>query len=140
MNQLYMEILSKEENELVVRTALIAFLLPLNPTNDELLELKTICAEAVVNAIVHAYPNEEGFIMITIRYENRKVELIIEDEGIGMEDIDQYRTTFFSTKANEEHSGMGFTIMESFSDEMKVESEVGMGTTITLIKQLHDIQ
>lgn len=138
----YMEIRTKaiSENELVIRTALIAFLLPLNPTNDELLELKTICAEAVVNVIVHAYPNEIGDIRIRVCYEERKVEMIIEDFGIGILDIDNQREVFVTTKEQEEHCGMGFTIMETFSDDMLVETKVNEGTKITLIRCLHGIE
>ena len=138
----YMEIRTKaiSENELVIRTALIAFLLPLNPTNDELLELKTICAEAVVNVIVHAYPNEIGDIRIRVCYEERKVEMIIEDFGIGILDIDNQREVFVTSKEQEEHCGMGFTIMETFSDDMLVETKVNEGTKITLVRCLHGIE
>ena len=140
MNQLQLKTIAYPENELVIRTALVAFLLPLNPTNDELLEIKTICAEAVVNAIVHAYPVEKGMLSVTITIENRRVELVIEDQGMGMSDIDTKRSSFITTKSDDEHSGMGFTIMETFSDYMKVESTLDEGTTVTLVRYLHDIQ
>lgn len=140
MNQLKMQVLAFTENELVIRTALVAFLLPLNPTNDEILEMKTICAEAVVNAIVHAYPQVKGYVDVSITSDNRRVELIIKDYGIGMTDIDTKRSSFVTTKSDEEHSGMGFTIMETFSDTMKVESTINEGTTVTLVRYLHDIQ
>ena len=140
MNQLQMKTIALVENELVIRTALVAFVFPLTPTNDEIMEIKTICAEAVVNAIVHAYPQEKGNITVHITTDNRRVEIVIQDEGIGMSDIENKRASFVTTKSDQEHSGMGFTIMETFSDMMKVESTLNEGTTVTLVRYLHDIQ
>ena len=141
MNEMKIQILALAENELVIRTALVAFLLPLNPTNDELLEIKTICAEAVVNAIVHAYPHKKGNVEVQAKYdEKRIVYLTITDEGIGMDHIQEKRQSFVTTKETEEHSGMGFTIMETFSDSMKVTSVIHQGTTVQLTRALHDFQ
>lgn len=138
----YLEIRTKaiSENELVIRTALIAFLLPLNPTNDELLELKTICAEAVVNVIVHAYPNEVGDIRVRLSYTNRTIEMIIEDYGVGITNLEDKREVFVTSKEQEEHCGMGFTIMETFSDDIKIDTTMNKGTKITLIRSLHGIE
>lgn len=139
MNEMKITCHAKIENEAVIRTALVAFLLPLNPTTDELTELKTICAEAVVNAMIHAYPEEKGMIEVQVQYnEERFVTLKIQDFGIGMSDVLQAKQSFFTTKEQEEHSGMGFTIMETFSDRLDVFSKQEQGTTIVLSKQLYD--
>ena len=140
MNYLEIRTRAISENELVIRTALIAFLLPLNPTNDEMLELKTICAEAVVNVIVHAYPNVIGDIRVRFSYQNHTIEMIIEDYGVGIVDLDSKREVFVTSKEQEEHCGMGFTIMETFSDDMKIETTANEGTKVTLVRCLHGIE
>ena len=140
MNYIEMKTKALSENELVIRTALIAFLLPLNPTNDEMLELKTICSEAVVNVIVHAYPLEKGDVVVKLSYENRRVEMTIEDFGIGILDLENKRNSFVTSKEQDEHCGMGFTIMETFSDDMTITSKVNEGTKITLVRYLHGIE
>ncbi|MDD6466701.1 MAG: anti-sigma F factor [Erysipelotrichaceae bacterium] len=139
MNQLKLSCLANIENETIIRTTLVAFLLPLNPTTDELMELKTICAEAVVNAIIHGYPDEKGLIEIQMSYDDHKiVTLQIQDYGIGIKDIELAKQSYYSTKEQEEHSGMGFTIMETFSDQLDVRSILHQGTIVTLTKQLYD--
>jgi stage II sporulation protein AB (anti-sigma F factor) len=115
--------------------AAAAFAAQLDPTLDELGDVKTAVSEAVTNAIVHAYPDTIGKVELKLRiYPGNELELVIRDWGIGIPDIDQARTPLFTT-GNEERSGMGFTIMESFMDSIKVKSAPGKGTTVTLRKR-----
>jgi len=107
----------------------------LDPTLDELGDVKTAVSEAVTNAIVHAYPDTLGKVELKLRlYPGNELELIVRDWGVGIPDIEQARTPLFTT-GNEERSGMGFTIMESFMDAVKVRSTPGKGTTVTMRKR-----
>ena len=109
----------------------------MDPTLEEIADIKTAVSEAVTNSIIHAYPNRDGLVKIkTVLYENEvKIEII--DNGDGIENIDEAREPLFTTKCNLERSGMGFTIMENFMDSLKVESVVGLGTKITMIKKIN---
>ena len=120
-NQVSLVFPSRSANESFARSAAAAFAAQLDPTLDELGDVKTAVSEAVTNAIVHAYPGNE-------------LELIVRDWGVGIPDIEQARTPLFTT-GNEERSGMGFTIMESFMDAVKVRSTPGKGTTVTMRKR-----
>lgn len=125
-------------NEAFARAATAAFVAELDPTVEELIEIKTGVSEAVSNSIIHGYKeNPEGVVELECRvYSDRKVVLVIRDWGVGIEDIEQAREPMFTTGSNEERSGMGFTVMESFMDRVEVESELGEGTTVTMLKQL----
>ena len=123
---------SRSANEGFARTAAACFAARLDPTLDEIADIKTSVSEAVTNAIVHAYPDCLGRVVMRLRlYENNELEVRVKDFGVGIADVEQARTPLFTT-GNEERSGMGFTIMESFMDNLKVRSAVGKGTTVTM--------
>ena len=135
-NYVTLEFLSRSSNEGFARLAAAAFAAQLDPTLDELGDIKTAVSEAVTNAIVHAYPNQLGKIVMKLRLlENQTLELVIRDWGCGIPDITQARTPMFTT-GGEERSGMGFTIMESFMNQLVVKSAPGKGTTVTMRKRI----
>lgn len=125
-------------NEAFARAAAAAFVAGLDPTVEELTEIKTGVSEAVSNSIIHGYKEDpEGIVELECRiYSDRKVVLVVRDWGIGIEDVERAREPMFTTGEAEERSGMGFTVMESFMDQVDVESETGEGTTVTMVKQL----
>lgn len=135
-NYMVMEFLSRSSNESFARSAVAAFAAQLDPTLDELGDIKTAVSEAVTNSIVHGYPNTLGKIVVKVRIlEKNTLELSIRDWGCGIENIDKAREPLFTT-GGEERSGMGFTIMESFTDRMRVKSVVGRGTTVVMQKRI----
>ncbi|MBM0064539.1 anti-sigma F factor [Alkalicoccobacillus gibsonii] len=124
-------------NESFARVTVAAFIAQIDPSMEEVTEIKTVVSEAVTNSIIHGYQNQpEGKVYISASIEEECLELIIRDEGMGIADLDEARQPLFTTKPELERSGMGFTIMENFCDEMKVTSEPLLGTTIYLKKQL----
>ena len=135
-NQVSMEFLSRSSNEGFARTAAACFAAQLDPTLDEVNDIKTAVSEAVTNAIVHAYPDTIGKVSMKLRlYEDSTMEIIIRDWGVGIPDVEQARTPMFST-GGEERAGMGFTIMESFMDKLRVRSVPGKGTTVTMRRRI----
>ena len=135
-NNVTMEFLSRSANEGFARSAAVCFAAQLDPTLEEVNDLKTAVSEAVTNAIVHGYPNTLGIITMKMKlYENRVVEIQVKDKGVGIADVEQAKTPLFTTGGND-RSGMGFTIMESFTDEMRVKSAPGKGTIVTLRKRI----
>lgn len=136
-NETRILMLSRSSNESYARVATAAFIAQLDPTVSELADIKTALSEAVTNSVIHAYENSIGIIEITVRiFENRRIEISIADKGKGIADIEQAKQPLFTTGNTEERSGMGFTVMESFMDSLKVESEINEGTTVTMTKQL----
>ncbi len=136
LNQVNLTFPSRSANEGFARSAAACFAAQLDPNLDELADIKTAVSEAVTNAIVHAYPDTIGKISMRLRLlEGGVLELQIKDTGVGIPDIAQARTPLFTT-GNEERSGMGFTIMESFMDSLKVTSAPGKGTTVTMRKRI----
>ena len=127
---------SKSCNEAFARSAVSGFILQLDPTIAELSDIKTAVSEAVTNCIIHGYEEKEGIIKIECKLFVNSIEIIISDEGKGIEDIDKAKEPLYTSKPDLERSGMGFTIMESFMDEMKVESILGIGTKVTMKKML----
>ena len=123
-------------NESFARIAVSGFMAPLNPTMEEISDVKTAVSEAVTNAIIHAYENEGG--IITMRLWVQENELLVEviDEGIGMSDVEKAMEPLYTTKPELERSGMGFSFMEAFMDELEVSSVLGAGTTIFMKKKL----
>lgn len=123
-------------NESFARAAAASFAARLDPTMDELADIKTAVSEAVTNCIVHAYPNEVGLIWmrVGVRAEN-VLEITIKDKGIGIPDVQKAREPLFTT-GGDDRSGMGFTIMESFMDKVRVRSKEGKGTTIVLSRHI----
>ena len=136
-NEMKIEFLSKSSNESFARIAVAAFASQLDPTVEEIADIKTAVSEAVTNAIVHAYPNrEDGIVKMKVTINNDEIEIEVSDTGEGIENIEEAKKPLFTTKSNLERSGMGFAIMESFMDELKVESIFGRGTKITMIKKI----
>lgn len=131
-----MEFSSQSENEGFARVAVGAFIASLNPTVDELADIKTAVSEAVTNAIIHGYNQKKGTIWITCQIEENEVEISIIDTGKGIGDIAQAREPLFTTKPELERSGMGFTFMEIFMDKVVVSSTPNQGTTVTMKKKL----
>ena len=136
-NQMRISFLSRSANEGFARIAVAAFAAQLDPTVEEISEIKTAVSEAVTNAIVHGYADRLGTININGRlYPDGKLVLKIKDRGRGIEDIAQAMEPLFTTGNAEERSGMGFTVMEAFMDKVKVTSKTGMGPTVTLTKYI----
>ena len=135
-NYAALEFPSRSANEGFARAAAACFAAQLDPTLEEINDIKTAVSEAVTNAIVHAYPDTIGKIAMKLRLrEDHSLEIVIRDWGVGIADVDQARTPLFTT-GNEERSGMGFTIMESFMDRLVVRSTPGRGTTVVMRKRL----
>lgn len=135
-NYMVMEFLSRSSNESFARTAVATFAAQLDPTLDEIGDIKTAVSEAVTNSIVHGYPNTLGKIVVKVRIlEKNILEISVRDWGCGIENVDKAREPMFTT-GGEERSGMGFTIMESFTDRMRVKSSVGRGTTVVMQKRI----
>lgn len=133
LNEMKIEFLSRTSNESFARVTVSAFISQLDPTLNELSDIKTAVSEAVTNAIVHGYGDSMGVIILTTRiYKDKKIEISVKDMGMGIEDILKARQPLFTTGNTDERSGMGFTVMESFMDEVLVESGVGKGTTVIL--------
>ena len=142
-NEMKLEFLSKSNNEAFARIAVAAFVSSLDPTIEEISDIKTAVSEAVTNSIVHGYENKLGIINIKCKIVNRKVTIEITDNGNGIENIDLAKQPLYTSKPNMERSGMGFTIMESFMDELNVQSILGLGTKVTMkkkIKQTEEVQ
>ena len=135
-NYVTMEFLSRSSNESFARMAAAGFAAQLDPTLDELGDIKTAVSEAVTNAIVHAYPEKLGKIVIKMRIlEGQILELVVRDWGCGIPDVDKARQPLYTT-GGEERSGMGFTIMESFTDRLQVKSAPDKGTTVIMRKRI----
>ena len=123
-------------NESFARSAVGVYALRLNPTLSEISDIKTAVSEAVTNSIVHGYPKTVGEIVLEGYTENDVLHINVFDEGVGIENVNEALEPFFTTKSEDERSGMGFTIMKSFMDEIKVESEKGSGTKVYMLKKL----
>ena len=135
-NHVILEFPSCSANEGFARTVAACFAAQLDPTLEEVNDVKTAVSEAVTNAIVHAYPDTLGKIVMKLRIrEDHSLEIVVRDWGIGIEDVERARTPLFTT-GGEERSGMGFTIMESFMDVLKVRSAPGKGTTVTMRRKI----
>lgn len=126
------------ENEAFARNAVAAFCTPLDPTVDQINDIKTAVSEAVTNCIVHAYPikPEEHYVTVKTTIDGGTVHIVISDNGVGIEDVDKAMQPFFTTKPDEERSGMGFTVMESFCDKLEVMSNDPTGTTVSMTKKV----
>ena len=135
-NEMKLEFISKSSNEAFARITVAAFASQLDPTIEELADIKTAVSEAVTNCIIHGYENTIGIVKVECKLKDNWIEIQISDSGKGIEDIELAKKPLYTTKANLERSGMGFTIMESFMDEMKVESIPEMGTKVTMKKYI----
>ena len=136
IDQTVVTFISRSANEGFARAAAACYAAQLDPTLDELADIKTAVSEAVTNAIVHAYPDALGTVTMRLRIlEGNELEITVKDWGVGIPDVDRAREPLYTT-GNEERSGMGFTIMESFMNNLKVRSVVGKGTTVTMRKRV----
>ncbi len=139
INEIKCNFLSRSENEALARSIISGFLLPLDPDVEELADIRCAVSEAVTNCIVHAYRGKRGMITLSAKcYEDRTVCIIISDHGCGIEDVAKARTPLFTTCPDEDRCGMGFSIMESFSDKLTVYSKKGKGTRVTLTRKLSE--
>ena len=135
-NEMKLEFISKSSNEAFARVAVAAFAAQLDPTIEELADIKTAISEAVTNSIIHGYEDKEGIVKVKAKLLENTIEIEVTDSGKGIEDIELARKPLYTTKGNLERSGMGFTIMESFMDEVDISSVVGIGTRITMKKTI----
>lgn len=133
-NEIRLEFVSKSCNEAFARIAVAAFASQLDPTIEEIADIKTAVSEAVTNCIIHGYENKEGIVKLHCMIKNNNLIIEVYDDGVGIEDINAAKTPLYTSKPNLERSGMGFTIMQSFMDELSVESVVNLGTKITMKK------
>ena len=137
MNRFTMKLLAKTGNEGFARSSVSAFFLELNPSLEEINDIKTAVSEAVTNCIVHAYGGKEDkYIDISVSLEDQKAEIIIEDEGCGIADVDKAVQPFFTTKPEQERSGMGFTLIQTFMDKVEIISQKDKGTKVVMQKQI----
>lgn len=136
-NHMKLSFLGISANENFARSVAGAFAAQLNPTLDEISDIKTAVSEAVTNCIIHAYNEKPGEIFLEMEMdEDRTVRISVEDKGVGIQDVEQARQPFFSTIGGEERSGMGFTVMETFMDDVKVISKPGYGTIVIMYKKI----
>ena len=136
INEMKVTFLSRSANEGFARAAVAAFAAQLDPAVDELADLRTAVSEAVTNAIVHAYPDRLGVVTLAVRlYENGKIQVQVKDKGRGIPDVDKAMEPLYTT-GGEERSGLGFSVMESFTDRLRLRSAEGKGTTVTMEKYI----
>ena len=140
INKMELRFMAKSENESFARASVAGFCLQLNPTIDQITDIKTAVSEAVTNCIVHAYPGKEkGEIAIKVTlFDDNKVKIEVRDFGVGIDDLEKAKQPFFTTKPNEERSGMGFTVMESFMDSLEVSNQKDGGLKVVLTKTIQE--
>ncbi|MFE4572287.1 anti-sigma F factor [Paenibacillus chitinolyticus] len=136
-NFMKLQFVSKSENEAFARVAVASFISQLDPTMNELTDIKTVISEAVTNCIIHGYDNKpDGVVTIVTEIVDDEVYITVEDNGAGIEDLEEAKQPLYTSKPELERSGMGFTIMENFMDEVDVVTEVGTGTRIRMKKRI----
>ncbi len=133
-NEFVLTLKALGENESFARTVVAAFCLEAKPTLEELSDIKTAVSEAVTNAIVHAYDGADGKIKIKCKISKNKLTIEVSDFGKGIEDVEKAKEPFYTTRPEEERSGMGFTVMESFMDSLEITSKLGVGTKVKMTK------
>lgn len=138
-NSMRLVIPSKSQNEAFARVVVASFASQLDPTIEELADVKTAISEAVTNAIIHGYENKFGEVVIKCVIIGKKLEIQVEDFGSGIDDISRAMEPFYTSRPELERSGMGFTVMETFMDEVEVDSESGRGTKIRMVKEFKSI-
>ncbi|MFJ5764452.1 anti-sigma F factor [Lysinibacillus sp. NPDC097279] len=140
-NEMTLTFLAISENEALARVAITGFIAQLDPTIDELSEFKTVVSEAVSNAIIHGYEEDgKGVVTVHAKREDDIVTVSVMDKGVGIADVSQAMEPLFTTKSAMERSGMGFTIMDSFSDQLTVMSQWQQGTTVTFTKKFYSVR
>ena len=135
-NEMRLEFISKSCNESFARIAVAAFASQLDPTIEEIADIKTAVSEAVTNCIIHGYENTVGIVKLHCMIKDNNIIIEISDSGVGIEDINIAKEPLYTSKPNLERSGMGFTIMQSFMDELSIESVLNLGTKITMKKSI----
>ena len=139
-NEMNLEFISKSSNESFARITVAAFASQLDPTIDEIADIKTAVSEAVTNCIIHGYEDSQGLIKIHCLIQENEILIEISDNGKGIEDVNIAKKPLYTSKPNLERSGMGFTIMESFMDELNIESVLNLGTKVTMKKIIKKIK
>ena len=135
-NHMSLKFDAKSVNEGFARMAVAAFVLELNPTLEEIADIKTAVSEAVTNSIVHGYPDGDGVIEVACEYQKQTICIYVSDQGIGIDNVDEAMQPFFTTKPQMERAGMGFAFMEAFMDTLEVESSAGKGTRVKMTKHI----
>lgn len=138
-NYMKVEFSAKSVNESFARVTVAAFAAEIDPTLEDITELKTAVSEAVTNSIIHGYEGGEGIVEISAYLTDDAIKIIVSDKGKGITDIDEARRPLYTSKPNEGRSGMGFTVMETFMDKVEVESAPGCGTKVCMTKHLKKI-
>ncbi|CDF58367.1 anti-sigma F factor [Thermobrachium celere] len=138
-NEMKLEFPSKSVNESFARVVVAAFASQLDPTLEELSDVKTAVSEAVTNAIIHGYENTEGIVTLRCYIEGNKLTIEVEDNGKGIENVELARQPLYTSRPELERSGMGFTVMETFMDSLEVYSEVGKGTKVVMTKTFKSV-
>jgi len=137
-NKMSIEFVSKSQNEGFARVAVAAFVAQLDPTIDEINDVKTAVSEAVTNSIIHGYENRgDKLVRIEAEINENEITIVIIDDGVGIDDIEQAMEPLYTSRPDIERSGMGFTVMETFMDDLKVESEKGIGTKVVIKKKFN---
>ncbi|SUY47454.1 putative anti-sigma regulatory factor [Clostridium putrefaciens] len=139
-NIMKIEFMSKSQNESFARVAVASFVAQLDPTLEEIADIKTAVSEAVTNSIIHGYQNKKGIVFIETYIENSEVTIIVKDNGIGITDIEKAMEPLYTSRPDLERSGMGFTVMETFMDELKVLSKEGEGTKVIMKKKFRPLE
>ena len=138
-NELKMTISADIANDAFVRSRVAAFCLPLEPSIDGLEDIKTVVSEAFTNSVIHGYDGDKSkFVDVCVSLEDGKLEIIVKDEGCGIADVEKAMQPIFTTKPAQERSGMGFTLMSTFMDDMHVTSAVGKGTSVVMTKKISE--
>lgn len=138
-NEMSVSFLAKVENVMLARTVSVAFIVDLNLQLNVINEIKTIVSEAVTNAIVHGYLSDSSKIVhMNLKYDHYNLYIDVVDDGIGIEDVNKAKEPLYSTKQDEERAGLGFTIMEVFTDKLEVVSTIGVGTRVSMVKSYND--
>lgn len=136
-NEMLLEIESQSRNESFARMVIAGFVAQLDPTIEEIADIKTAVSEAVTNAIIHGYNCGKGKIKVYCRVSNHDVYIEVSDNGCGIENVEKAMEPLYTSRPELERSGMGFAFMEAFMDDLEVESKIGMGTTVKMKKQIH---
>lgn len=138
-NEMTLRFKAIKENESFVRLSVASFCATVNPTIEEIGDIKTAISEAITNSIVHAYPNSEGDVVVNVKLNSKEVYITVSDFGVGIEDIEKAKQPFYTSKPQTERSGMGFTVMEGFMDKVTILSQPNKGVVLTMYKKLGEL-
>lgn len=135
-NRMKVEFDNNSENEALARMIVAAFIMPLDPTIEEMNDVKTAVSEAVTNAIIHGYENSKGIVHMECEMRNNNIIIIVTDKGKGIENVEQAMEPMYTSKPDDSRAGMGFVLMDIFMDSLKVQSSKGIGTKVTMTKKI----